>query len=188
LHRHRPAITIPQITPVLKTIIMKKFSLHFFIAGSIIYLLACNTASDKKGTTASSDTAAFDLSAVRAQIEKDNTKFSEEIRRGDTAAVQAHYASDGWFMVNNKEPIRGNDIASAWGEFIRMGMKDLRLTTVDLIGNTDLLVETGTYEMYGDANKLLDKGKYVVVWKRENGAWKIYRDIGNSNLPATPVK
>ena len=62
-------------------------------------------------------------------------------------------------------------------------MKELKLTTQDLTGNAELLVETGMFEVIGAGNKTLDKGKYIVVWKPENDGWKIYRDIGNSNLP-----
>ena len=47
-----------------------------------------------------------------------------------------------------------------------------------------MLAETAHYEMYGADNKLLDKGKYVVVWKPVNGEWKLYRDIWNSSMPA----
>jgi hypothetical protein len=31
---------------------------------------------------------------------------------------------------------------------------------------------------------ILDTGKYIVIWKRENGAWKWHRDIWNSSRPA----
>jgi len=86
-------------------------------------------------------------------------------------------------MFDNSEPFKGAAIASAWGGAIRSGMKELKITTVDLTGNAELLAETGMYEMIGNNNKTLDKGKYVVVWKPENGGWKIYRDIGNSNMP-----
>jgi ketosteroid isomerase-like protein len=81
------------------------------------------------------------------------------------------------------EPVKKEGIESAWGQVIRMGVKSVKVNTVDVIGNAQLLVETGMFELYGDNNKLLDKGKYVVVWKPENGGWKIYRDIGNSNMP-----
>jgi ketosteroid isomerase-like protein len=162
---------------------MKSFSSHLCIAGSIIFLLSCNTTPNEKAAIATNDGAGFDLSAARAWIENDNAKFSGEIIKGDSQAVASHYASDGWVMMSNSEPIKGSAIASAWGEVIRMGVKDLKITTVDLIGDSALLAETGTYEMYGAGNKLLDKGKYVVVWKQENGTWKIYRDIGNSSLP-----
>ena len=49
-------------------------------------------------------------------------------------------------------------------------------------------LETGRYELYDAQNKILDKGKYVVVWKQENGEWKLFRDIFNSDLPAAPAK
>jgi ketosteroid isomerase-like protein len=65
-----------------------------------------------------------------------------------------------------------------------MGMKEAKLTTVDLVGNADLLAETGIYEIMGNGNKVLDSGKYVVVWRPANDGWKIYRDISNSNMPA----
>ncbi len=69
-----------------------------------------------------------------------------------------------------------------------MGIKDIKITTDDVIGNGDVLGETGKYEMYADNNKLVDKGKYVVLWKMENGEWKLYRDIWNTSMPAAPSK
>jgi ketosteroid isomerase-like protein len=171
-----------------KIIVMKKYLFHFFIAGSIVFLVCCNTAADEKTNMAAKDSAGFDLSAAKAWIERDNDKFAEEIEKGDSLAVAAHYASDGWAMVSNMEPLKGKDIASGWGAVIRMGVKDVKIITDDVTGNEELLAETGRYEMYGEGNKVLDKGKYVVVWKKEDGTWKIYRDIGNSSLPVAGGK
>ena len=69
-----------------------------------------------------------------------------------------------------------------------MGVKEIKLTTDDVTGNGELAGETGKYEMYGNNNKLLDKGKYVVIWKNENGEWKLYRDIWNTSMPAKSKK
>jgi ketosteroid isomerase-like protein len=69
-----------------------------------------------------------------------------------------------------------------------MGIKDFKLTTHDVVGSEDLLVETGSYEMYGDKNAVIDKGKYVVAWKKENGNWKLYRDIANTSMPMARSK
>lgn len=164
---------------------MKKYKSLLLLAGSMLFITACeNAATEKAADNTTADTAtAFDLSNARAWIEKDNEKFAEEAKRGDSNALAAHYASDGWAMFNNAEPFKGKDIASAWGGAIRMGMKEMKITTQDVVGNAELLAETGTYEMLGENNKVIDKGKYVVVWKPENGGWKIYRDIGNSSMP-----
>jgi ketosteroid isomerase-like protein len=40
------------------------------------------------------------------------------------------------------------------------------------------LIELGTVETMDMDNNLKSTGKYLVVWKQEDGEWKIYRDIG----------
>ena len=166
---------------------MKKYCNILLITCSICYITSCgeagteNTAGNKMNDTTAA--AAFDMAKARQWIESDNAKFMDEVKKGDSNALAAHYASDGWLMFDKSAPLKGNDIIAGWGGAIRSGMKELKLTTVDVVGNADLLAETGMFEVMGEGNKVLDKGKYVVVWKPENGGWKIYRDIGNSNMP-----
>jgi ketosteroid isomerase-like protein len=174
---------------------MKKYCTLLLITGSICYIASCGqagtepTANEKGRDTTTTTAATFDLGKARDWIESDNKKFEEEVKRGDSNALAAHYASDGWVMFDNSEPMKGKDIAATWGGAIRSGVKELKVNTVDVIGNADLLAETGMYEMIGEGNKVLDKGKYVVVWKPVNGGWKIYRDIANSNMPMNmPMK
>lgn len=165
---------------------MKKYCLLLLVACGTGYLTSCDQATTVK--TANNKlggfTDTFDLSKAREWIEKDNKKFEEDIRKGDSNAIAAHYGKDAWLMFDHSEPYKGKDIASAWGRVLRMGVKAARITTVDLVGDANLLAETGMFEILGDGDKVLQKGKYVVVWKPENGGWKIYRDIGNSNMPA----
>ncbi|OQP47852.1 hypothetical protein A4H97_30550 [Niastella yeongjuensis] len=170
---------------------MKKYCILLLMTGSICLIVSCGqagtetTGNNKMNDTAAiaSSAAAFDLSKAKEWIENDNKKFQEEAKKGDSNAMAAHYASDGWLMFDNSEPKQGNEIAAGWGGAIRSGMKELKINTVDIVGNADLLAETGTFEVLGEGSKVLDKGKYVVVWKPENNNWKIYRDIGNSNMP-----
>ncbi|MFL5748793.1 MAG: YybH family protein [Niastella sp.] len=165
---------------------MKKYCILLLITGSICFITSCQQAPTVKAPNDKmSDTTApaFDLAKAKEWIESDNKKFEEEMKKGDSNALAAHYGPDAWLMFDNSEPMKGKDITSGWGGAIRAGVKGIKVTTVDLTGNAELLVETGMYEMMGNDNKILDKGKYVVVWKPENGGWKIYRDIGNSNMP-----
>jgi ketosteroid isomerase-like protein len=167
---------------------MKKFCSLLLIAGAMAFITSCQeTATEKTGDNTMVDstatTAAFDIGKARSWIESDNAKFMDEVKKGDSNALAAHYSADAWLMFDNMEPVKGSAIASAWGGAIKSGMKELKITTQDLTGNAELLVETGMFEVIGNGNKTLDKGKYVVVWKPENDGWKIYRDIGNSNMP-----
>jgi ketosteroid isomerase-like protein len=166
---------------------MKKITASLFIFG--IAVAGCNTQpTDKTNSIAKTDSTSFDISKAKSAIADINTKFSDELKKGDSAGMASHYASDAWVMPPNSEPVPQDKIVSVWGGAIRMGVKDLKLTTDDVTGNGDVLGETGKYEMYGNNNKLLDKGKYVVIWKSENGEWKLYRDIWNTSMPAKSGK
>ena len=64
-----------------------------------------------------------------------------------------------------------------------MGVKDIQLNVTEVLGDEDMLIEIGTYEMFGDNNVVLEKGNYLSVLKKENGTWKVHRDIWNRNSP-----
>lgn len=168
---------------------MKKGNVHVLLAAGMALGLACNNAAEKtasdstaKDSTAST-TAAFDLEKAKTAVADMNRQYEEAVKKGDTVALAAFYSSDGMMLAPNSEPVKKEGIAADWGASLRMGMKGLKLFTDDLAGDADLLIETGHAEVYADKDKLIDKGKYVVVWKPENGSWKIYRDIFNSSMP-----
>jgi ketosteroid isomerase-like protein len=41
--------------------------------------------------------------------------------------------------------------------------------------------------VYGK-DKTTEHGKYLNVWRKENGDWKIYSNMWNANAPATPAQ
>ena len=161
---------------------MKKSILFFLTSMLAIFFVACNNTVTTDNKTAATDSTGNDNESVKAYIKKEASNFGEEVKRGDSTAMAAHYASDAIVMPPNSEPVKGKDIVNLWGGALRMGVKDLKLDIKDISGGGDLYAETGNYEMFGAENKSLDKGKYVVVWKKDNGNWKMYRDIWNSNM------
>ena len=56
--------------------------------------------------------------------------------------------------------------------------RNLLFTTTAFTGDSVYMVDLGIYEERDDKNNLKNKGRYLVVWKQENGEWKIYRDMG----------
>jgi len=168
---------------------MKKLSNFMIVITTIILLAACNSATENKTSgTAETKETAFDLTAARSAIDAANAKFIDGLKKGDSTAIAALYADDAVVMPPNMEAVSGAGIVGVWGAAIRMGVKDAKFMTDDVSGNAELVAETARYELYGSDNKLLDKGKYVVVWKPVNGNWKLYRDIWNSSMPAPPAK
>jgi len=169
---------------------MKKIHASLLVTSITLFMTGCNSNQSAENTSSApkADSTSFDKDKARSAIEIINAKFSDELRKGDSATLASHYSSDAYVMPPNSDPVPKDKIVSAWGGAIRMGVKDIKLTTDDITGNGEIAGETGKYEMYGDNNKLLDKGKYVVIWKNENGEWKLYRDIWNTSMPAKSAK
>ncbi|MDQ3682200.1 MAG: DUF4440 domain-containing protein [Bacteroidota bacterium] len=170
---------------------MTKLFNQLIVAATAIFMVACNSATtDSKTpeTTETKDSPAFDLASAKTAIEAENAKFMDAFKKGDSAGAAANYSDDAQMMPPNSEPVMKSGIAPAWGSFMAMGVKEVKLTVDDIAGNADIISETGRYEILAAENKMLDKGKYVVVWKPVNGVWKMYRDIWNTSMPAAPVK
>lgn len=68
------------------------------------------------------------------------------------------------------------------GKWIRNAIKNdsrnVTFKTNTLTADGDLLIETGTGEIKSDAGVIKSIFRYLVVWKKEDGVWKLYRDIG----------
>lgn len=54
----------------------------------------------------------------------------------------------------------------------------------DVGASGDIGYTTGTYE--STMNGASEKGKYVTIWKKENGQWKVAADIFNSDAAPSP--
>ena len=157
----------------------------FIIMASLvtIYVSSCNPINSEK---APKETAppTLDKQWAKTFIDSMNNKFSEQIAAGDSVALASHYWPDAELMLDHSESVKGKDIVQTWGEAIRVGIKELALTTTDITGTPDFVIETGKYEMKDAKKNLVDKGKYVVVWEKRHGEWKLYRDIGSTSMPA----
>lgn len=73
----------------------------------------------------------------------------EQLKTGDSVTIASHYAPDGKILVTNGEPISSDGILAAWGAMIRGGLRDWKFVTTDLAGDSNFLIETGTYEING---------------------------------------
>jgi len=123
-----------------------------------------------------SETYNIDLQKERIVIEKLDKQFSKYYFNGDSVAIAAMYAKDATLGC-----LKGKEILSYWGRTIRNSMQDntrtLVFKTSSLSSDSGFLVELGDFEIMDDKDELKGKGKYLVVWKKEDGIWKLYRDM-----------
>jgi uncharacterized protein (TIGR02246 family) len=125
---------------------------------------------------------------LQQAVQDTNREWMEAVKRGDPASVAALYTEDATLLVPNIEPIRGRQgIEAFFKAGMQMGIREATLETVDVEYLGDVAYEVGAYTMKiepegGEATT--DKGKYVVVWKRQaDGPWKLHVDIWNTNTP-----
>lgn len=54
-----------------------------------------------------------------------------------------------------------------------------------LTTSEDLLAEEGGVTIYVK-DEVVSQEKFIVLWKKVNGQWKVFRDISNPNTMAPP--
>jgi uncharacterized protein (TIGR02246 family) len=114
-----------------------------------------------------------DISAVSRQ-------FEEAARKGDLDRIASLYTPDAIVLPPDGPLVKGRDaIKQMWGTVAQqIGLKDVRLNTLDF----ELAGDTG-YEV-GEATLTVSSGtavaKFVVVWKKIGGQWRLHRDIWNA--------
>ncbi len=125
----------------------------------------------------------------QATVEAINQEFTDAVRRRDAAAAAALYTEDAIMLPPNSEMIRGRpSINAALQAMLDAGVRELTLETVDVKYLGDVAYEVGNYGLKaepGGGQSISDRGKYVVVWKRQGGGpWQLAVDIWNTSMPA----
>jgi ketosteroid isomerase-like protein len=125
-----------------------------------------------------SQTNSIGFEKAKRSIEKVIQQVSADFHNGDSVAIAGHYATNATFGS-----VRGRDkITEAWGSFIRSckakGYTNVVYHTNAMATDGEYVAELGDYDITDMSNNVQIHGKYMVVWKQEDGDWKLYRDMG----------
>ena len=123
------------------------------------------------------------MAEIREEIRNANDRFESTFGHGDAAGMADLYTEDGMLLPAGSDFVRGRQgIQSFWQGAMDMGVKNARLETVEVEKQGDTAIEMGNYTLSDAGEQTLDQGKYMVIWKRETGGWKLHRDIWTTNL------
>jgi ketosteroid isomerase-like protein len=116
----------------------------------------------------------------RTEIDAVNRAFEDAVRKRDMERLSALYTPDAIVMPPDAPFVKGRDsIKQFWGSAIQqLGVKEARLNTVDLEIAGDIANEVGEAILTLESGAFI--GKYVVVWKKVGGQWRLHRDIWNA--------
>jgi len=112
--------------------------------------------------------------------------FMNIFSKGDAAGIANLYTKDGQFLPPNSDFVTGRPaIQATFQGFMDMGIKEIKLKTLEVDAFGDTASEIGTYILETKDGQVLDQGKFSVIWKLEEGQWKLHRDMINTSMPAT---
>ena len=156
------------------------------LATSLAALLAA-TGCQRADQAPEASAPAFDLAAARQVIQEKNSRFTRAHVVGDSVGMVDIFSEDARVLAPNADPVIGRAaIEVLTSEYLKFGITEFREETTALYGNEDMLIDEGTYVMvYGKAGTV-DKGKYLNVWRKVDGQWKLYSNMWNANAPAAP--
>jgi len=158
---------------------MKVKSITNLVIPALMLLVIGGCSSPQKET-------AFDLVNAKKEIDEANRDFVNLFNRGDSIGLANMFTIDGKSMEPNEPAFIGrSQIQTHYSIVMKAGANKLGLLTTGLWGDENMLAEEGEFTFMDKDDKLLDKGKYIVLWRKEDGKWKLLRDCYNSDIPLT---
>lgn len=138
-----------------------------------------------------SNAPAVDAGAEERAIRGLDDQWNAAIARKDVEANVAFYAPDGAAMWPDAPAAKGTAaIRAAWTEMLKAPNLKLVLTpeaiTIAQAGDVATDVGSARVDIDMPQGHVTENVKYLVVWKKIGGAWKVQYDIFNSNAPAAP--
>ena len=161
---------------------MKRFNVTSLAAVALL-LVACGPKAPK-----------VDIAAEEKAIRDVSTHWLDLAKAKDAAGEAGLFAADGIAYVLHEEPAVGPAAYQAYAsKEYADNPKEVptwATTSVTVAASGELAVETGTYEMTGMGPKgdKEDKGNFLTVYKKVNGAWKVAEDMSLSTMPAVVAK
>ena len=168
-----------------------KILLPLFILASFAYLISgcSNSNSDASAKSSKDSISTFDITAMQKIIDEKNREFGKAFASGDSATMVNNYTKDAKLFPPNSDAVISKDsIGAVVSEYLKFGIKEFKDETTALYGNEDNLIEEGKFFMGDGKGNTMDKGKYICIWRKENGIWKIYSDMFNTSLPVPKNK
>lgn len=109
--------------------------------------------------------------------------WSKAATAGDVEKVVSFYADDAIAYPPN-EPMVTNHAAirEAWAKMLADPKAKLSWTTTNAGVDHNTGFTSGTYQVVGSDGAVVEKGKYLCVWRKANdGKWKAIHDMWNSD-------
>jgi ketosteroid isomerase-like protein len=124
------------------------------------------------------------LAEVKEAIAESNAIYFQSFVKNDPSIFADRYADDACIMAPFAEQVCGRENAIKFFNeaYIKDGLRNGKFFTTAVYGDgKEYVTEEGIYQSFDKNGELLDEGKFLVLWKKTNKGWKMYRDSFSSN-------
>lgn len=159
-----------------------------YVFASLLLAVALVTTSCKKEKekTTTEAAPAFDMAAAKSTVTAEHTAFETAFNAKDSVGLANCYTTDAKLMGPNEKAVEGKaSIQKMFGQWFQGETPKIKLTSVEVWGNEEMLASESKFEMTMDG-KVIDTGKAIEIFKMEDGKWKLLRDCYNSDMPPMP--
>lgn len=155
-------------TTIMKTTKFTNMLLLTLLMSSL-FMVSCN---QKSGETIL-ETEQVDLAVLEKEIELRLREYENHLQNEDSIALGNIYTVDAEVIPST---VGRENITKVFGRMIRDGITGSSFKTIHLWGNNQLLVEEGRGTWSHKNGEIVGTGRYLLVWQKEEGEWKILRD------------
>lgn len=146
----------------------------------ILFALGCSFAHAQSGKSSQN----APLEEAKKAIAASNAIYFESFAKNDPSIFVNRYAKDACILAPNAPAMCGREAAAqffktAYDEF---GLKNGKFITTAVYGDgKEYVTEEGLWQSFDAQGKLFDDGKFLVLWKKTEEGWKMFRDSFSSN-------
>lgn len=152
---------------------------------SVLVLAGCQQPAEEGGAEQATAEGAA-MAQAEERIAELNDTWVRAVAEEDTEAIVALHAEDGRIMPPGQPAAVGHDaLEQAWTGVLSMtDSLTFETEVLEVSPSATMAYDIGSYRWAyrtPDGESARDQGKFVVVWEKRDGQWKIVADIFNSN-------
>ncbi len=151
---------------------MKKNNRCFSYIVTLVILCLMTNSTQSQNKNASFDSVAA-VKAIKVQLRA----YEKALKNEDTAALGKLYCRDAELMNHGSPSTIGrNNILKEFVPMINDSITNSGFVTTGIWGDNHMLIEQGTGYFAHANGKVVSRGRYLLIWKQEDGEWRIFRD------------
>jgi ketosteroid isomerase-like protein len=124
------------------------------------------------------------LKEARKAIAESNAIYFQAFVKNDPSIFTERYAEDACIMAPFAPQQCGRKNAEKFFReaYDNYGMRNGKFITTAVYGDaTTYVTEEGLWQSFNAKGELFDDGKFLVLWKKTDQGWKMFRDSFSSN-------